>query len=74
MILNGDRIYDDTRYQDFMDRLFSENARLTQEIMAFINKIPFKKLRSILIKAARSNKSSRLVASLALRNVRTMTI
>ena len=53
MILNGDRIYDDNRYKDFMDRLFSENARLTQEIMAFINKIPFKRLRSILIKAAR---------------------
>lgn len=69
MFLNGDKIYTDSSYRELMDSLFSENAKLTQDIMALVAKIPFKKLRGILFRLVRTNTSSRIISAIALRNI-----
>lgn len=69
MFLNGDKIYTDKSYRELMQALFSENAKLTQDIMALITKIPFKKLRGLLFRLVRTNTSSRIISAIALHNI-----
>ena len=69
MFLNGDKIYTDSSYRELIDSLFAENAKLTQDIMVLISKIPFKKLRGILFRAVRSNRCSRIISAIALHNI-----
>lgn len=68
MFLNGDLIYDQ-EYVKFFDQIFMENVKVTQDILQKINKLPFKRLRSLLIKVLRSNLGTRFVARIAAKHL-----
>lgn len=69
MFLNGDKIYTDSSYRELIQALFAENAKLTQDIMALIAKIPFKKLRGILFRLVRTNTSSRIISAIVMHKI-----
>lgn len=64
MSLNGDLLYIDKEYMEEINLLFRMNAEYRQKIIAFINNIPFRKIRQLLLNLMRSGYVSRLISKL----------
>lgn len=69
MSLDGDRIYKDRIYREFVDELFMENVNITQSLISKVNKIPFKRLKKLLAKMLQSNLVARAIAKKAFWNI-----
>lgn len=64
MSLNGDLLYIDKEYMEEINLLFRMNAQFRQKIIAFINNIPFRKMRHLLLDLMRNEYISRLISRL----------
>ena len=68
MFLNGD-LLSDQEYVKFFDQIFQENVKVTQDILKIINKVPSKRLRTLLIRVLRSNFGTQCVARIAAKHL-----
>lgn len=67
--MSGDLLYRDIDYLIYINNIFMENAKLTQEILALIDSLPFKHLKKTLRRLLRTNTVSRVIAKLAKRRI-----